>query len=95
LTTEQVQKNRDTYGENVISPRKQKSEIMKFLTSMLMGLNLLLWISGVISVITYLIQLATISVDDDIEDDNVRKKMGYYYFRFSLSEIYIKHGHDS
>jgi len=72
MTAEQVKKNYDLYGPNILFPKKADSEIWKFLTHLLMGLNLLLWICGVISVVTFFMQLATAGAGDGVDFDNVK-----------------------
>ncbi|CAG7733797.1 unnamed protein product [Allacma fusca] len=70
LSAEGVRKNHAKFGPNVLFPPKKTSEIIKFVKNCLLGLNLLFWICGILSLVVYVVQYLTVE-EEDRDDDNL------------------------
>ncbi|OXA57033.1 Sodium/potassium-transporting ATPase subunit alpha [Folsomia candida] len=64
LSDDAVKMSRATFGENILHTAKKRSEWLKFLENTLMGLNLLLWVCGMISIGAGVVQYMTNDMDD-------------------------------
>lgn len=69
LELEQVDKNREKYGRNELTPPKMEPMWMKFIKTLVGGFQLLLWVGSILSFAAYIAQSFQ---SGDPPPDNVR-----------------------
>lgn len=80
LSGEQVLTNRQKYGTNVLIQRKSRSLLLKFLKEVVAGINGLMLICGLITLILYFVQLGTRKEEEEIDKDNVNILLNWFFF---------------